>query len=106
MRGNGRGKLYIISAPSGTGKSTVIKRIMEIRKDLVFSVSATTRPPRIGETNGSSYIFMTRDEFEHIYGSRISLSMPNMSEIITGHPGSPFLMSCAEETTLFLTLMW
>lgn len=64
MSVSGCGKLYIISAPSGTGKSTVIKRIMETRKDLVFSVSATTRPPRIGETNGLSYVFMTHDEFE------------------------------------------
>ena len=64
MKDKGCGKLYIISAPSGTGKSTVIKRIMETRKDLYFSVSATTRPPRIGETNGSSYLFMSHEEFE------------------------------------------
>lgn len=59
-----RGKVYIISAPSGTGKSTVIKRIMEIRKDLYFSISATTRAPRPGETEGSSYLFLTHDEFK------------------------------------------
>lgn len=58
------GKLYIISAPSGTGKSTVIKRIMETRKDLYFSVSATTRPPRQGEIDGSSYLFLTHEEFQ------------------------------------------
>ncbi len=58
------GKLYIISAPSGTGKSTVIKRLMEIRTDLYFSVSATTRSPRPGETNGSSYVFLSHEEFQ------------------------------------------
>lgn len=57
------GRLFIISAPSGTGKSTVIQKIMEMRRDLYFSVSATTRAPRTGEINGSSYLFMSRDEF-------------------------------------------
>lgn len=61
------GKLYIISAPSGTGKSTVIQKLMETRKDLYFSVSATTRSPRPGEIEGSSYMFLTHEAFqEHI----------------------------------------
>lgn len=64
MKDNSRGKLYIISAPSGTGKSTVIQQLMEKRKDLYFSVSATTRPPRLGETSGSSYLFLTHEEFQ------------------------------------------
>lgn len=57
------GNLFIISAPSGTGKSTVIKRLMEIRSDLYFSVSATTRQARPGETDGVSYHFLTREDF-------------------------------------------
>ncbi|NLM83860.1 MAG: guanylate kinase [Clostridiales bacterium] len=59
-----RGRLFIISAPSGTGKSTVIKRLMETCKDLYFSVSATTRPARPGEVHGVSYYFITHEEFE------------------------------------------
>lgn len=66
MNNSGCGRVYIISAPSGTGKSTVIKRLMELRKDLYFSVSATTRPPRNGEINGSSYLFLTHMEFEEL----------------------------------------
>lgn len=64
MNDKGRGRVFIISAPSGTGKSTVIKRIMEIRKDLYFSVSATTRTPRPGEIEGASYTFLTHETFE------------------------------------------
>jgi guanylate kinase len=64
MKVSGCGKLFIISAPSGTGKSTVIQRIMQIRKDLFFSVSATTRAPRAGEVDGSSYMFLTHAQFE------------------------------------------
>ncbi len=58
------GKLIIISAPSGTGKSTIIQRIIgDERLQLEFSVSATTRPPRTGETDGVNYYFMTPEQF-------------------------------------------
>ena len=59
-----KGKLFVISGASGVGKSTVLKRVMEQRKDLTFSVSATTRAPRPGEVDGLSYYFITRPEFE------------------------------------------
>ena len=59
-----KGKLFVISGASGVGKSTVLKRVMEERKDLTFSVSATTRLPRPGEVDGISYYFITRAEFE------------------------------------------
>ena len=47
-----KGKTFIISGPSGVGKSTVLKELFQDRDDLYFSVSATTRPPRPGEING------------------------------------------------------
>ena len=59
-----KGKLFVISGASGVGKSTVLKQIMGTRKDLTFSVSATTRDPRPGEVDGESYYFITRPEFE------------------------------------------
>ena len=59
-----KGKLFVISGASGVGKSTVLKRVMEQRNDLTFSVSATTRLPRPGEMDGISYYFITREEFE------------------------------------------
>ena len=58
------GKLIVISGASGVGKGTVLKRMMEKREDLVFSVSATTRPPRPGEVDGVHYYFVTRETFE------------------------------------------
>lgn len=59
-----KGKLFIISGASGVGKSTVLKKVMEGRPDLQFSVSATTRPPRPGEQEGVSYYFVTNEAFE------------------------------------------
>lgn len=59
-----KGKLFVLSGPSGTGKSTVIARVMEQYPNLQFSVSATTRPIRPGEVDGKSYYFVSRDRFE------------------------------------------
>ena len=59
-----KGRLFVISGASGVGKSTVLKRVMDTRKDLTFSVSATTRAPRPGEVDGESYYFVTKEEFE------------------------------------------
>ena len=59
-----KGVLIVVSAPSGTGKSTVLHRLMEERDTLRFSVSATTRAPRQGERDGVDYFFVSREEFQ------------------------------------------
>ncbi len=56
--------LVILSAPSGTGKSTVFHRLMERRKDVFQSISSTTRAPRPGEKPGKDYYFLSVDEFK------------------------------------------
>ena len=61
-----RGKLLVISGPSGTGKSTVIGRLMTRMDHLEFSVSATTRPPRPGEKDGVDYFFVTKERFDEM----------------------------------------
>jgi len=58
-----RGSLIVISAPSGTGKSTVVKRLLNEVEGLHFSVSATTRPPREGEVDGIDYHFIDEPAF-------------------------------------------
>lgn len=59
-----KGKIIILSAPSGTGKSTIIKELMKAEDlGLGFSISATSRSPRPGETDGREYYFITPDEF-------------------------------------------
>lgn len=54
----------ILSAPSGAGKTTIAKRLLEIRKDVGYSVSATTRAPRPGEVDGVAYHFLNTEQFE------------------------------------------
>ena len=64
-----KGKLVVISGASGVGKGTVLGIMMQKRKDLKFSVSATTRPPRPSETDGVHYYFVTREQFEDMIAS-------------------------------------
>ena len=59
-----KGRLFVISGPSGAGKGSISKRIMAEVPDLVYSVSMTTRPPRPDEVGGRNYYFVTREEFE------------------------------------------
>ena len=61
-------KLYVFSGASGVGKSTVLSQVMDKRKDLKFSVSATTRAPRPGEVDGQSYYFINKDRFLEMIG--------------------------------------
>lgn len=66
MKKKAHGQLIVISGPSGVGKSTVIAELLGIRKDIYFSVSFTTRAPRVGEENGINYNFVDRAEFERM----------------------------------------
>lgn len=55
--------LLVLSSPSGGGKTSIAKNLLQARDDLAYSVSATTRPRREGERDGVDYHFLTRDEF-------------------------------------------
>ncbi len=83
-----KGQLFVITAPSGTGKTTIIDIIRKKIEGIGYSVSHTTRPPRTGEVNGVHYYFVTRKDFEkmieahefvewaviydHLYGTSMS----------------------------------
>jgi len=54
----------VLSSPSGGGKTTIAKALVAARDDVGYSISATTRPPRKGETDGQDYFFLSRAEFE------------------------------------------
>ena len=58
------GKLFSFSAPSGCGKTTILKEILKIFPDMYFSISATTRPKRENESHGKDYYFLTKEEFQ------------------------------------------
>ena len=59
-----KGAILILSGPSGCGKSTLLKEVYKDISDYYFSISTTTRAPRVGEVNGVDYFFVTKEEFE------------------------------------------
>lgn len=58
--------IVVLSAPSGAGKTSIAQRLVKVRKDVGFSVSATTRAPRPGEKDGKAYHFISREQFEDL----------------------------------------
>jgi guanylate kinase len=59
-----KGKIIVIASPSGGGKTTIVKRVLKKFPEIVFSVSATTRPKRPNEIHGADYFFISEDEFK------------------------------------------
>jgi guanylate kinase len=66
MSSDAPGQLFIVSAPSGTGKTTLVERLVQVVPDLALSRSFTSRPPRPGECDGVDYNFITRDLFDRM----------------------------------------
>lgn len=66
LRNTRKGAMFIIEAPSGTGKTTVIKELLKQDSNLKFSVSVTTRAPREGEQNGVDYYYITNEEYDKL----------------------------------------
>ncbi|MEB3225934.1 MAG: guanylate kinase [Synechococcus sp.] len=58
------GKLIVLTGPSGVGKGTLVRSLLSRHENVFLSISATTRPPRIGEVEGQDYFFKTRAQFE------------------------------------------
>lgn len=85
------GTLFVISGPSGTGKGTLVKALLEkgASQKLQLSVSATTRQPRTGEVNGVSYWFVERGEFQRMIDEDELLEW---AEVYGNYYGTPFRM--------------
>jgi guanylate kinase len=62
----GRGTLFVVSSPSGGGKGTIIRNVLAVIENLSYSVSYTTRAPRLGEVDGREYFFVSRDIFDEM----------------------------------------
>lgn len=80
------GKLIIISGPSGTGKGTIVRRLVDEMDNVTISVSMTTRESRRGEVHGVSYYFVSKDEFEEIIENDGFLEYAKVYEHYYGTP--------------------
>ncbi|SHD76944.1 guanylate kinase [[Clostridium] ultunense Esp] len=81
-----RGFLLVISGPSGCGKGTICKKILERNEKLVFSVSATTRMPRRGEIDGVNYFFINEERFNKMVEKDEFLEYANVHGNLYGTP--------------------
>lgn len=84
-----KGTLYIISAPSGTGKGTIVSEILKSDPNIHFSVSATTRAPREGEIDGVNYYFISREKFSELVESGGMLEYAEFCGNCYGTPKKP-----------------
>lgn len=82
----GRGKLFIVSGPSGSGKSSLINDIVNESDDFVRSISVTTRPKRKDETSGRQYHFISKDEFEELIEKDMLLEWADYAGYLYGTP--------------------
>jgi guanylate kinase len=89
-----RGLLFIVSAPSGTGKTTVVERLVERTPNLAMSRSYTSRAMRAGETDGVDYTFVTRQRFESMIGDGEFLEWADVFGNLYG--------TCASDTERYL----
>ena len=79
-----QGRLFIISAPSGAGKTTLLQKVIPNLERLVFSVSHTTRAPRLGEQDGISYHFISQDVFREMCNRGAFLEWAEVHEKLYG----------------------
>jgi guanylate kinase len=101
-----RGLLLILSSPSGAGKSTLAKRLMAWDATIRFSVSATTRPPRMAEAEGSDYYFTTRDAFEAMVAQNRMLEHAEVFGNFYGSPRAPVEAAMAMGRDTLFDIDW
>lgn len=101
---NTTGKLVIISAPSGAGKSTVIREILRLHPEFEFSVSATTRPQRPHEADGREYYFITCEQFEERIANDEFFEWAQYVGNYYGTPEKPILEHLANGKTVLLDI--
>ena len=99
-----RGRIFVISAPSGTGKTSIINEILKLKKNIVLSVSYTTREKRPTEVHGKDYVFTSQENFEklinedffveyaNIYGNYYGIPKINTHNILSSGLNAVFIV--------------
>jgi guanylate kinase len=101
-----RGRLFVIAAPSGAGKTSLMRALMERRPSLEFSVSCTTRPPRPHEQDGRDYHFISREEFERLIAAGEFIEHADVFGNLYGTRRSVIAAALAEGRDLILEIDW
>jgi guanylate kinase len=98
------GKLFVISSPSGGGKSTVIRTMREMDPGLSYSISATTRPPRRNELDGVDYYFLSKSEFKERIRNNAFIEWAQVHDAYYGTLRDALERSLSEGKTVLLDI--
>ncbi len=101
-----RGILFIVSSPSGAGKSTISRKLLAADGQLEMSVSATTRPPRPGEIDGRDYHFVDVDHFRSMVAANQFLEWAHVFGHRYGTPRAPVERALAEGRDVLFDIDW
>lgn len=100
------GQVFILSAPSGAGKTTLVRALLARRPSLRFSVSCTTRPPRSGEVEGRDYHFVSEEEFRRLAKAGDLLEYAWVFGNGYGTPARPVALARARGDDVLLDIDW
>jgi guanylate kinase len=100
------GTLFIIAAPSGAGKSSLVNALLEREPTISLSISHTTRPPRVGELYGRHYYFVERDAFEKQVAAGIFLEHAEVHGNLYGTSGTTVQELLAQGRDVLLEIDW
>lgn len=104
MRMDKKGVLLVLSGPSGSGKGTVLKQLMQQQDNLYLSVSAATRAPRAGEQHGKDYNFIKKDAFEALIKSGEMLEYAKYCDNYYGTPMADVVTRCNDGIDVILEI--
>jgi guanylate kinase len=100
------GLMLVVSSPSGAGKTTLCRRLLDDRPELVLSISATTRPARPGEVDGREYRFVDRDAFDSMVAEDAFLEWAEVHEHRYGTPRAPVDQALAAGRDVLFDIDW
>ena len=106
LKNNRRGILFILSSPSGAGKTSLSRKLLERNKNLFLSISYTTRPPRPGETNESDYYFVDDEKFNEMLKRNEFLESAKVFDHYYGTPKSPIIAAIESGKDVLFDIDW
>lgn len=101
-----KGKLFIISAPSGAGKTSLVKELVESQQDIVVSISHTTRKMRPGEENGKDYFFVSEANFKEMINENEFIEYAKVFDHYYGTSHSSVLDQLQDNLKVILEIDW
>jgi guanylate kinase len=106
MKLNRRGIMVVLSSPSGAGKTTLTKQMLNTSRNILMSVSATTRQPRPGEVDGEDYIFLSKSKFSEMIDNDEFLEYAKVFDNFYGTPRAPVETALAGGFDIVFDIDW